>query len=161
MAQQKRTRTVRDAVPHDVWVQPLKATDKERAITELLNVLVVHGVLPMEKEREVRESILERERVASTGIGNGVAIPHAKHKFADRLGLAVGLSHDGLDFGAHDGMDAYFVALWVCPPAATKEHLALMRGIATIAQDPNAAGQLQACRDKKGLLDVLSKFRVD
>ena len=90
-----------------------------------------------------------------------MAIPHAKNKFADRLGLAIGTSDEGIDFGAHDGMDAYVVALWVCPPSATKEHLALMRGIASIAQDINNAGVFQGVRDKRSLLDFLSQFPVE
>jgi len=154
-------KTVRDSVPHGVTVQHLKGSSKKDAVTELLNALVIQGVVPLDKERSIRESILEREEVASTGIGNGIAIPHAKSKFADRLGLAVGLSHDGVDFGAHDGIDAYFVALWVCPPAATKEHLALMRGIALIARDANLAGQLQGIKDKKGLIAILEQVSVD
>jgi PTS system fructose-specific IIC component len=162
MANPRRSvRTVKDAVPHDVAVFKLKATTREEAITELLNVLVINGTLPLEKERAVRDAILDREAVASTGIGNGVAIPHAKNKFADRLGLAIGTSDEGIDFGAHDGMDAYVVALWVCPPSATKEHLALMRGIASIAQDINNAGVFQGVRDKRSLLDFLSQFPVE
>lgn len=154
-------RTVKDVVPHDVVVQPLKATTRKEAVTELLNALAILGVVPLNKEREIRDSILDREEVASTGIGNGIAIPHAKSKFADRMGLAIGLSDDGVDFQAHDGMDAYLVALWVCPPAATQQHLALMRGIASIARDPNQAGELQAIKDKKGLLQVLEQVNID
>ena len=162
MANPRRSvRTVKDAVPHDVAVFKLRATTREEAITELLNVLVINGTLPLDKERAVRDAILDREAVASTGIGNGVAIPHAKNKFADRLGLAIGTSDEGIDFGAHDGMDAYVVALWVCPPSATKEHLALMRGIASIAQDINNAGVFQGVRDKRSLLDFLSQFPVE
>jgi len=157
----RNARTVKDAVPHDVAVLKLRAATKEEAITELLNALVINGTLPLDKERTVHDSILQRETVASTGIGNGVAIPHAKSKFAERLGLAVGISHDGIDFGAHDGMDAYVVALWVCPPSATKEHLALMRGIASIAQDINQAGVFQGVRDKRSLLDFLAEFPID
>lgn len=162
MANPRRSvRTVKDAVPHDVAVFKLKATTREEAITELLNVLVINGTLPLDKERTVRDAILDREAVASTGIGNGVAIPHTKSKFAVRLGLAIGTSGEGIDFGAHDGMDAYVVALWVCPPSATKEHLALMRGIASIAQDINDAGVFQGVRDKRSLLDFLGQFPVE
>ncbi|MHC4960093.1 MAG: PTS sugar transporter subunit IIA [Planctomycetota bacterium] len=162
MANPKRDRrTVKDVIPHGVTVQHLDAKSPKEAVTALLNAVVIQGVLPMDKERSVRESILEREGVASTGIGNGIAIPHAKSKFADRLGLAIGISAEGIDFHAHDGMDAYIVALWVCPPAATKEHLALMRGLASIAQDANLAGQLQSIKDKKSLHYMLEQVVID
>jgi PTS system fructose-specific IIC component len=163
VAEKKRRkgRTVRDVVPSEVSVLDLKATTKEEAITELLNVLVIAGILDLSRETTVRDSILERERVASTGIGNGIAIPHAKSKFADGFGLAVGLSHDGIDFNAYDDIPAFVVALWVCPPAATQEHLALMRGIASIAKDPNVAGTLAGCRDKRGFLDFLEQIAIE
>ena len=163
MAKDKRLgrKTVRDLVPDDLSVRDLKATTKEEAIAELLNVLVIGGVLDLDRERGVLESILEREKVASTGIGNGIAIPHAKNKFATRFAVAAGLSAEGIEFGSHDDMPVFVVVLWVCPPSATPEHLALMRGIALVARDANMAGTLSAARDKRGFLAVLEKVAVE
>lgn len=162
MAQRrKEKRTVRDLVPSDLWVTHLRATAREDAVAELLNVLAVHGVLDISRERTVLDAILEREKVASTGIGNGIAIPHAKSKFAERFGVSVGLSHEGVEFGAHDSIPAFVVVLWVCPPAATQEHLALMRGLATVAKDPNLAGTLSGARDKKHFLGILDEVELE
>lgn len=163
MAQQRRKdkKTVRSLVPQDLFVQHLRAETREEAIAELLNVLVVHGFLDLTKEREVRDAILDREKVASTGIGNGIAIPHAKSKFAEKFAAAIGISHEGVDFAAHDGMPAFVVALWILPPAATKQHLGFMRGLATIARDANLAGTLAGCKDKKGFLHVLDQVPVE
>ena len=62
MANPKRSvRTVKDAVPHDVAVFKLEAKTKEAAITELLNVLVINGTLPLDKERTVRDAIIETD----------------------------------------------------------------------------------------------------
>ena len=157
----KDVKTVRDFVPSDVIVQHLQTTDKAEAIGELLNALVIAGVLPLDKEKMVLEAILERERVASTGIGNGLAMPHGKSKFAERFGVAVGLSEPGIEFGAHDDIPAFIVVLWVCGPKDTKRHLALMRGLATVAKDPNLSGTLAGCRDKKSFLDVLEKVPIE
>jgi PTS system fructose-specific IIC component len=156
-----KVRTVRDVLPKEVSVQDLKATTKEQAIAELLNVLAIKGVIDLSREKSILDSILERERVASTGIGNGIAIPHAKSKFAEGFGLAVGLSHEGVDFGAHDFIPAFVVALWVCSPADTQDHLALMRGIASVARDANLAGTLAACRDRRGFLDFAEKIPLE
>ena len=166
MAQQKKrprkeTRTVRDLIPDDVSVRALKATTREQAIAELLNVLVIDGVLDLSREQGVLDSILEREQVASTGIGNGVAIPHAKSKFAERLGLAVGTSQEGIEFAAHDDIPVFFVALWVCPPSATKEHLAIMRALASVAKDPNLSGRLAGCRDRRDLFSILDEITIE
>ena len=161
MNQRRKEKTVRDLIPSDVLVQPLVGTTREEAITELLNALVIHGVLDLQREKGVRESLLERERVASTGIGNGLAVPHAKSKYAERMGVAVGLSERGIDFGARDGEPARTVILWVCPPKATQEHLALMRALATLAQDPKMTARLAKSRDRKGFLAIVEQVTVE
>ena len=157
----KDRRTVRDVVPEELFVHKLKATGREEAIAELLNVLAVHGVLDIARERTVLDAILEREKVASTGIGNGIAIPHTKSKFATKFGVSVGLSEEGVEFGAHDSIPAFVIALWVCPPAATQEHLAWMRGLAILARDPNLAGTLSGAKDKKHFLSILEEVELD
>jgi PTS system fructose-specific IIC component len=155
MAERRREKTVRDLLPSDVIVRRLKAETKEEAITELLNALVIDGVLDLSREASVRDSLLQREQVASTGIGNGMAIPHAKNKFAERLGVAVGISDQGLDFGAHDSQYAHVIVLWICPPKETQAHLALMRGLATVAQEEKVMWRLAGCKDKRTFLGFL------
>lgn len=157
----KDRRTVRDLVPSDLLFHKLYCTTREDAIRELLNALVIHGVIEMDREDETRKAILERESVASTGIGHGIAMPHAKSKFADRFGLTVGISEDGIDFQAHDGSSARVIFLWVCPPAQTKEHLALMRALAAVAQDPDNTDRMAGCRDRRALLGLLEEFPVE
>ncbi len=153
-------RTLRDLVPTDLIVQRLYCTTPEEAIGELLNALTIQGVIDLSRERETLHAILEREKVASTGIGGGIAMPHAKSKFAERFGVAVGLSEDGIDFGARDGQPARVVFLWVCQPGQTKEHLALMRALAAMAQEDGEIDRLVPCRDRKQMLEVLGKIDV-
>jgi len=157
----RESTTVKDLVPSDVLVQHLKATTKRAAIQELVNALAIHGVIDLSREREVLDAMLERERVASTGIGNGMAIPHGKNKHADRLGVAVGLSEEGIDFAAHDGQPAHVVVLWICPPAATPEHLALMRALAGVAREPDHTKRLAKARDRRQFLAVLGDIEVE
>ena len=122
MAAQRRHHertTLESLLPSPPLVQTLYCTEKEDAIKELLNALVIDGVLDLSREKSTLEQILEREKVATTAIGRGIAVPHAKSKFAERFGLAIGLSDDGIDFGARDGSPTRVIFLWVCPPAAT------------------------------------------
>ena len=155
-------KTLRDLIPSAPLVQRLYCTSKEEAIEELLNALVIDGVLDLSRERETYQAILDRERVASTGIGRGIAVPHNKNKFAARFGLAVGISEEGIDFAAHDRSLARVIFLWVCPPADTKAHLALMRGLAATAKDdPDAIDKLANCRDRKGIVEVLGQIEVE
>ncbi len=152
---------MRDLVPDDTVVQALKATTRAGAVAELVDALVVIGAIEVGKERGVREAILAREDVASTGLGNGIALPHTKSKFSPRLGLAVGLAEQGIDIGAQDQIPAFVFLLWVCPPTATQEHLALMRGFALVARDANLAGQLAACTDRRSLFSFFESVPVD
>ncbi len=159
--QRDRGQTARDFFPKTVLVKRLYVGTKNEAIEELLNALCIEGVLDLERENEVLGAIQEREKVASTGIGGGVAIPHAKNKFADRLGIAVGISEDGIDFGAHDGQAVRLVFCWVCPPTETKKHLAMMRAISSIARDPDDVDKLAHARDRKALLESLGEISIE
>ncbi|MHC4731169.1 MAG: PTS sugar transporter subunit IIA, partial [Planctomycetota bacterium] len=115
----------------------------------------------LSREASVRDSLLQREQVASTGIGNGMAIPHAKNKFAERLGVAVGISDEGIDFGAHDGQYAHVVVLWICPPRETQAHLALMRALASVAQEEKVMWRLAGCKDKRAFLGILEEVPAE
>ena len=142
MSQPKRKeKTLRDLVSPDVQVVHLDCQYKDEAIRELLTTLVAQDVIDLDREREIRDAIIEREKVASTGMGNGVALPHGKSKHAKKLGVVVGLSAQGIEFGARDEIPAYVIVMWVCEPRQIKEHLALMRGLAGVANDANRAGE--------------------
>jgi PTS system fructose-specific IIC component len=153
--------TLKDLVPSDIIVEHLTGTSKREAIGQLVNALAILGIIDLAREKEVRDSIFEREAVASTGIGGGLAIPHAKSKYADRFGVAVGISEGGLDFAAHDGQPVRVVFCWICPPSATQEHLALMRALAAVARDGDGIEPIARSRDRKGLLAVLAELEVE
>jgi len=152
----KERRSIRDLLPDDVVVATLRASQRDAAIAELLNAVVIGGCVDMSREKQVLEAILEREKIASTAIGNEFALPHVKTKYADRLGVAIGLAPQGVDFGARDQRPARFVLLAVCPPNATQEHLALMRGFAALAKSEGSAERVLAARERKGLLELLA-----
>lgn len=153
--------SLRDLVPGDLFVQHIQAGTKREAIAELVNSLAIQGVIDLAQEREVREAILQREAVASTGIGNGLAIPHHKLRHAGRFGIVFGLSEAGIDWAAHDGQPVRVAVCWVCPTAETKEHLALMRGLAAAAKDPGNVDRLARCRDRRQLLNALLEIEVE
>jgi len=157
----RKEKTVRDLVPPDIEVLHLETTSKDEAIRELLSTLVAQDVIDLDRERELRTSIIERERVASTGIGNGVALPHGKSKHAKKLGVVVGVSAEGIEFGSRDQIPAYVIVMWICEPRQIKEHLALMRGLATVANDANRAGELANVRDRRQFLDFLATIPLE
>ncbi len=160
-APKRQEKTLKELLPSDVIVQPLVATTKEAAIKELLNALVIHGAADLTREAALLEAFLEREKVASTGIGNGLAIPHIKNKFAEKMTIGFGLSEPGIEYGAHDNQPARVIVMWICPPAETQAHLALMRGLAAMGRDEDNIDTLVKTRDRRALLAAADHISVE
>jgi PTS system fructose-specific IIC component len=151
----RKEKTLRDLLPSDLLVQSLKGGTKEEAIGELLNALLIHGAADLSREEALREAFLEREKVASTGIGNGLAIPHIKNRFAEKMSVG------GIDFGAHDSRPATVIVMWICPPAETQAHLALMRGLAAMGRDDDNIDRLSKARDRRAFLAAAEEISVE
>lgn len=161
LARRKDPVTVRDLLPDDVTVQTLRASDRQAAIGELLNAIVIGGHIDLSREREVLQALLEREKVASTGIGNEFAFPHVKTRHADHLAVAVGFAPQGIDFAARDQRPVKVVLLAVGPTTETQAHLSLLRAFAALARREQGGDPLIALRDRKTLLSYLAEIRLD
>ena len=98
-------------------IQPdLSAGTKEQAIQAMVDCLKNCGVIPNDEAESIVAAILKREELGSTGIGNGVAVPHTKHPSVDRLIATVALSKEGVDFASLDGEAVHIFFLLVSPP---------------------------------------------
>jgi PTS system nitrogen regulatory IIA component len=83
----------------------------------------------------VKVSLLEREKLGSTGIGQGIAIPHAKCAAIDHVVAALGVSKKGIDFDALDGEPVYLIFLLVAPPDSSGLHLKALARISRLLKD--------------------------
>ena len=115
----------------DAIVPNLKATTKEDVIREMVGSLKAKGAIKAEDEEEVIAAILKREELGSTGIGNGVAVPHTKHPAVDELVATVAVSKDGVDFASLDGESVHILFLLVSPLDRPGDHL---RGLENISR---------------------------
>lgn len=104
----------------------LNATDKESVLRELIAGLVNSGHVPEQQAESVCQTVLERENLGSTGIGRGVAVPHAKHSSVAEPVGTVGVSHKGVDFEALDGDPVHLFFILVSPPERSADHLAVL-----------------------------------
>lgn len=107
----------------------IKATDRDGAITELVNALVKGGKLKSGSAAEIIKSVIKREKEASTGMGKGVAVPHVKHSSVKEAIAAVGRSSRGLDFSSLDKQPVYSVILLISPVNNPDKHLQAMESI--------------------------------
>ena len=108
-------------------IQPnLTVTKKEDVLRGLVGALVRTGQIPAAQAESVCSTVLERENLGSTGIGRGVALPHAKHKAVSRPVGTVAVSRKGVDFDSLDGEPVHLLFALVSPPDRSADHLAVL-----------------------------------
>lgn len=112
----------------------LESLDKEECIEELVDVLVRAGRIA--DRAGALKTLREREAMATTGIGKGVALPHGKHDSIPKLVAAIGTSREGIEFDAIDGEPVHMVALLLASSDQTGPHLRAMVEIARLVQIP-------------------------
>jgi len=133
----------------------LKATTKEEAIQELLDLLERENLL--DDPGCVREDVMVRERQMSTGMTDGLAIPHAKSSGVKELVIALGLKPEGIEFQSLDGEPARVVFMVVSPIDRTGPHLQCLAEITSFYSRPGERQELLAARNVQ---EVLTKLGV-
>jgi mannitol/fructose-specific phosphotransferase system IIA component (Ntr-type) len=136
------------------FVSEMRASTPAEAIAELVRAL---GSLLTGYKRIARDAVLERELLASTGLGDEVAIPHAAVKGVPRVLLAMGRAPGGIDFGAPDGRPARLVFLLLLPPGAHAEEVRILASIARATIEQRARDELVAAATVEEVTQVLAR----
>jgi len=131
----------------------LPATDSEGVLRALAGRVAAQGLV--KNGEELFRSLWEREQLGSTGIGQGVAIPHCKLQGLARGVVAVGLVPAGVDFGAVDQQPVKVFFLVVSPAEAPAEHLQILAAISRWIRAGQHAGRLLALHDPVAVYDLL------
>ncbi|MEN8175543.1 MAG: PTS sugar transporter subunit IIA [Pseudomonadota bacterium] len=129
------------------------ATSKKRVLEDTAVLLARH--LPASQREPVYEKLLERERLGSTGVGHGVALPHARVEGLERACGAFVQLHQGVDFDAIDDRPVDLVFALIVPQQATNEHLKLLARLAALFSDAEVRRRL---RHSRTAADVLNLF---
>jgi nitrogen PTS system EIIA component len=138
----------------DSVVPSLRARAKKQVLQELSAQAVRR--LPGLDEREVFETLLQRERLGSTGIGDGVAIPHGKLPGFDRLFGLVARLEKPVDFEALDGQPVDIAFLLLAPEGAGADHLKALAQVARVLREPGILERIRAARDASALYALLT-----
>ncbi|MGH6924776.1 MAG: PTS IIA-like nitrogen regulatory protein PtsN [Propylenella sp.] len=142
-----------DLLKPEAVLPSLGAQSKKQALHEVCAAAARQTGLG---EREVLETILQRERLGSTGVGQGVAIPHGKLRNLDTLvGVFARLSHP-IDFDSLDDQPVDLVFALLAPEGAGADHLKALARIARVLRDPQVAQRLRVAADAKELYAVLT-----
>lgn len=118
-----------DIMVFDAIIPELKATNRDEAIRELVESLAAAGAVPKKNTDDITKVVLQRESQATTGIGKGVALPHAKLKGIKKPIGTIGRSSEGIDFSALDSKPVFSVILLLSSPDDPDEHLQAMEAI--------------------------------
>ncbi|NQV28449.1 MAG: PTS sugar transporter subunit IIA [Rhodopirellula sp.] len=138
-------------------VPDLQAASKEDAIRAMVTSLKNSGAIPEADEEGIISAILKREELGSTGIGNGVAVPHTKHPSVDRLVATVALSKSGVDFASLDGEDVFILFLLVSPPDRPGDHLRGLENISRHLRDQTFCSFLRQSSTQQDIIDLLDE----
>jgi fructose-specific phosphotransferase system IIA component len=138
--------------PQNIKV-PLEAKTKPEAIAELVNLLAANGEVTDPKQ--VLEAVLDREATRTTGIGNGLAIPHGKCAGAAHLSMAIGRPIAPIDFQAIDGRPVNLIWLLTSPPDKTGPHIHALARISRLMTIDKFRQALAAAKSSQELFDAI------
>jgi PTS system nitrogen regulatory IIA component len=142
-----------DLVAPNAIIPALKVNGKKQALQE---IAAKAAELIGQSDRAILEILLQREKLGSTGVGNGVAIPHGKlGKLNKVFGLFARLERP-VDFEALDGQPVDLVFLLLAPEGAGADHLKALARVARLLRDPEVARKLRESRDAEALYAVLA-----
>jgi PTS system nitrogen regulatory IIA component len=144
---------VPDLLTPDAVIPALKAGNKKQALQELATKA---AELTGQNERTILEVLTQRERLGSTAVGSGIAIPHGKLQKLDTLfGLFARLARP-IDFEALDGQPVDLIFLLLAPEGAGADHLKALARVARLLREPDTAGKLRDSEDAAALYAVLT-----
>jgi mannitol/fructose-specific phosphotransferase system IIA component (Ntr-type) len=132
---------------------PLAATTKDEILRELVDVLARDGCV--RAPEPVLQVVRDREQVLSTGIGNGVALPHGKSDACPELCIAAGVAATPVDFEALDQEPVRLIFLLVGPESAAGSHIKALSRISHLVRRPEVRERLMQAEDDEAFLEAL------
>jgi len=144
---------ISDFLREDAVLVDLKGVKKQDVLAELLSALKASQ--SVKDDGKILESLLEREKLGSTGIGQGIAVPHTKTDQIEDLVGALGISRKGVQFDSLDGEPVYIVFLVLASSKATGIHLKALAKIARLLKDRVFRNTLKNCKSPAEALRVI------
>ena len=133
----------------------LAGNQKEAVIREMVEHLRLAGYFKGNESEDVVKAILKRELLSSTGIGDGVAIPHAKHPSVERLVGAVAVSPGGVSFESVDNDPVFVLVMLISPQERPSEHLRALEGVSRCLKDKTFVQSLRQATTAQQIWDLI------
>ena len=133
----------------------MQSTEKEDSLKELVEVLA--DVKDIGDSKSILKALVERENLGSTGIGQGIAIPHGKTDKVKELVAVLGISSKGVNFEALDGDLVYIFFLLVAPKETAGPHLKALAQISRLLRDSYFCELLRRCKSPEEVYDLIKR----
>jgi PTS system nitrogen regulatory IIA component len=135
----------------------IKSQNKEEVLSELVDLLVASGTVKKPEKPVILNKLKEREVLGSTGIGKGVAIPHAKCPKVKKMIGALGVSKEGIDFKSLDGEPTHIFFLLVAPGETPGPHLKALAKISRLLDDKFVRDRLRVAKNNQEVLKIIKE----
>jgi nitrogen PTS system EIIA component len=143
-----------DLIRREMILPQLKSTDKTGIIKELAAHLASNH--PGVEESQLSRVLVEREGLASTAIGEGVAIPHGKLPTVSQIVAVLGRARRGVDFDSMDGQPTHLFFVLVAPENSTGAHLKALARISRVFKDPEFRSRLLGAGDAEAMYEIIA-----
>lgn len=144
-----------DVLKEDFILTDLKSRKKAELLEEMIsNISERVGGLDRKK---VLETVIERERLGTTGIGNGIAIPHGKVKGVDEIRVFFGRSKKGIDFDSMDKMPVYLFFMILAPENSAAAHLKILASISHLFRNQDLRASLMKAESRSEIYEIIAE----
>lgn len=137
-------------------IKDLVASSKEKAIAEMVELLATSTKI--KDKQALLKTFLEREAILSTGIGLGIAVPHARMPSVDAFVMALGRKKEGIEFGSIDKQPVKLVFAVAGPAGAHRDYLKFLSQVVRLAKSPKDVAKILAAATPKEVHDILKKI---
>ena len=147
---------ITDYMSEDLISLKLKSKNKDDVLMELADLIAVSPEVHNE-ENVIYKALIEREKLGSTGIGKGVAIPHAKTDAANRLTIAFGISKEKIDFKSLDNENVNIFFVFASPMKDSQVYLKVLARISRLIREEEFRNELLACKTPAEVIECINK----
>lgn len=142
-----------DVLNEDLINISLTGTNRDECIKELIDKLATARTL--KNTDSIFDAVLEREEIMTTGVGNGIAIPHCKHTDSPEFAVCLGIQSKGIDFQSIDKKNVNIIFLLVGPENNPGLHIKLLSRISRLMSNEELRQQLLECKSDKEAFDLI------
>ncbi|MBT8814400.1 PTS fructose transporter subunit IIC [Lactobacillus delbrueckii subsp. bulgaricus] len=150
---------IKDILSPESMIMDLQATTKDEAINEMADLEVATGIVN-NKEKFV-ESIWAREKESTTGIGGGIAMPHARNEYINKARVLFAKSEKGVDYDSLDQQPVHLFFMITAPAGADNTHLQALAKLSSLLINPDLVEKLKAAKTADEVIDLFSQAEAD